>query len=416
MKMVVFAHTPPPLHGQSYMVELLLKGFGGDWRNRPARPGSSPGILENAPIQCFHVNARFSGGLEDVGLFRFGKVLSLLKYCLEAIACRFRYGIDTFYYIPAPPKRIAFYRDCLVLLLCRPFFRYVVFHWQASGLGYWLERDASSGEQWMARRLLGFPDLSITLATSLSADANYLLSKRTGVTPNAIADPCPAFEQSTLPYRLERLARRREILAKKTEPIGQGERYEVLFLAHCTREKGLFDLLQAIAQANQLLNERRCALGMHVTVAGAFLDEGERQEFETWRSAHADEVEYAGFLAGEAKNRLLQKSDCFCLPTYYSAEAQPVSIVEAMAFGLTVVATRWRGIPELLPKDYAWLTTGHDPEAIAEALLRSVDADLAGELRRRYGEMFTEERYVDSLTKSLQAITLPEAKEVAGDS
>ena len=32
MKLLVFAHTPPPHHGQSYMVQLMLEGFGGDRR------------------------------------------------------------------------------------------------------------------------------------------------------------------------------------------------------------------------------------------------------------------------------------------------------------------------------------------------------------------------------------------------
>jgi hypothetical protein len=34
MKVVVFAHTPPPHHGQSYMVQLMLEGFGRDKRNQ----------------------------------------------------------------------------------------------------------------------------------------------------------------------------------------------------------------------------------------------------------------------------------------------------------------------------------------------------------------------------------------------
>jgi len=38
MKLLVFAHTPPPHHGQSYMVQLMLEGFGGDARKKnPAR-------------------------------------------------------------------------------------------------------------------------------------------------------------------------------------------------------------------------------------------------------------------------------------------------------------------------------------------------------------------------------------------
>ncbi len=34
MKLLVFAHTPPPHHGQSYMVQLMLEGFGGDVRKK----------------------------------------------------------------------------------------------------------------------------------------------------------------------------------------------------------------------------------------------------------------------------------------------------------------------------------------------------------------------------------------------
>jgi len=34
MKLLVYAHTPPPHHGQSYMVQLMVHGFGGDHRRR----------------------------------------------------------------------------------------------------------------------------------------------------------------------------------------------------------------------------------------------------------------------------------------------------------------------------------------------------------------------------------------------
>ena len=54
MKLLVFAHTPPPHHGQSYMVKLMLDGFGDDWHQRRAK---SPGAFG---IECYHVNARFS--------------------------------------------------------------------------------------------------------------------------------------------------------------------------------------------------------------------------------------------------------------------------------------------------------------------------------------------------------------------
>ena len=30
MKLLVFAHVPPPYHGQSYGVQRMLRGFGGN--------------------------------------------------------------------------------------------------------------------------------------------------------------------------------------------------------------------------------------------------------------------------------------------------------------------------------------------------------------------------------------------------
>src|ERR1700761_8072258 len=113
MKLLVFAHTPPPHHGQSYMVQLMLEGFGGDARRRPGKPARIPGI------QCYHVNARFSRGLQDVGEFQSSKIFLILWFCLQAIWIRFRHGVTNFYYVPAPGKRVALFRDWLIMLLCR---------------------------------------------------------------------------------------------------------------------------------------------------------------------------------------------------------------------------------------------------------------------------------------------------------
>jgi glycosyltransferase involved in cell wall biosynthesis len=401
VKLVIFAHTPPPFHGQSFMVKLMLDNFGGDHRGKVAAPADG--------IECFHVNARFSNDLANIGSFSMQKIFRLVKFCVEAIWCRFHYGADIFYYIPAPPKRFAFYRDCFVMFLCRPFFRRVVFHWQASGLGEWLQCKACSWERWIARLLLGSPDLSMTLARSLSNDAAYFQSKRTCVTPNGIVDPCPDFEELVCPRRRARLTQRRELF-NQTISSGDRQKYSVVFLAHCTRDKGLFDTLHAIALANQQLDAQMVPVSMHLTVAGAFLNEDERQEFESWRAAHRDEVDYVGFLGAEAKAKLLRESDCLCFPTFYSAEAQPVSVIEAMAFGLTVVTSSWRGIPELLPENYPFSFSKYDPPMLAQALVDSMRSDVGFELRRHYCEALTEKRYMENLRQALQLVSAPLAR------
>ena len=156
MKLLVFAHTPPPHHGQSYMVQLMLQGFGGDCRkeNRqsvgaPERGsvGASDAKQTKAQtanenpfgIELYHVNARLSKKLEDIGDLRIGKFVLLLGYCIQAVWCRFRYGVKNFYYIPAPGKPSALYRDWLVMFICRLCYKRVVLHWHAAGLAKWLE-------------------------------------------------------------------------------------------------------------------------------------------------------------------------------------------------------------------------------------------------------------------------------------
>ena len=250
----------------------------------------------------------------------------------------------------------------------------------------------------------------MTLAKLLSNDAAYFQSKRTCVTPNGIVDPCPDFDESVRPIRVARLTRRREIFERKTALPDDREEYRVVFLAHCTREKGLFDTLHAIALANQQLDAQMVSLRMHLTVAGAFLDESERLEFESWQSAHRDEVDYAGFLNAEAKAKLLRESDCLCFPTFYSAEAQPVSVIEAMAFGLNIVTTAWRGIPELLPENYPFLISGHDSSLLASTLVESIRSDLSAELRQHYCEALTEKRYMENLRQALQLVSSPLAR------
>src|SRR5207302_5026506 len=93
MKLLVFAHTPPPHHGQSYMVQLMLAGFGGDRRQRRRKRDDSseatllatPGQAGSFGIECYHVNARLSQKLEDIGDLRIGKFILLLGYCFQSI-------------------------------------------------------------------------------------------------------------------------------------------------------------------------------------------------------------------------------------------------------------------------------------------------------------------------------------------
>jgi glycosyltransferase involved in cell wall biosynthesis len=400
MKLLVFAHIPPPHHGQSYMVKLMLDGFGGDIRRNPA-PGPQAARLG---IECYHVNARFSKTLEDVGAFQGTKLFLILFYCFQAIWCRFRYGVENFYYVPAPGKRVAVYRDWLVMFLCRPFFKRVILHWHAAGLAKWLETSVQIRSRAATYRLFRPVDLSIVLSRYNVADARKLLSRHINFVSNCVPDPCPNYEPVIRAHRQAQLAWRRELLsAAGTTASGT---LSVLFLAHCSAEKGLFASMRAVIIANRKLLARGARLKLRLLVAGSFVDEQEKKQFEEMLRVpeYEQSAQFLGFINEAQKQRVLQDAGLMCFPTCYLGENQPVTVIEAMAFGLPVVTTRWRSLPEMFPPDYPGLVSGQNPDEIADKLIELLQWDGSEGLRQHYLAHFTLEKYQSGLAAAFHAL------------
>jgi glycosyltransferase involved in cell wall biosynthesis len=280
-------------------------------------------------------------------------------------------------------------------------------------LGEWLATRASFATRWISHALLGRSDLSLVLSRYNQADAERLRPRRIAIVPNGIPDPCPGFTSLVRPRRLARLRVRQHLTAggtpgsKDWQSAGpDANQIKVLFLAHCTREKGLFDTLAGVAIANQTLSRQRSKLEFVLTVAGTFPRSQEQAEFEELirRPEWKDRCRYAGFLAGEAKHQALLEADVFCFPTFYQNEGQPVNIIEALAFGLPVVATRWRALPELLPAGYPGLVEPHQPAQLAEALLALAQRDSTDEFRRAFLAHFTCEQYWASLASAVKTV------------
>ncbi len=394
------------------MVKLMLDGFGGD--RRAGGQASSAGDHE---IECYHVNVRLSKRLEDIGDLRLGKFFLLLLYCLQAIWCRFRYGVESFYYVPAPGKKSALLRDWLVMLMCRPFYKRIILHWHAAGLAKWLETCTQIPSRSFTYRMLKNADLSVVLSKYNRADAEKLLPKKIAVVNNGISDPCPSFEHDVSPSRKFRMQARRKLLAgeKLSHPElslagGDPQVVRVLYLAHCTREKGAFDAMTGTALANKKLTELRSPISMRLTVTGSFVTAADRAEFNALmeQSDVAKCVEYAGFVSGEQKDKLLRNADVFCFPTFYPNENQPVNLIEAMAFGLPVLTTHWRSLPEIFPEEYSGLVDPRSPEQIADALLRLMteDGDI---LRGIFLKNFTLDNYLSGLAAAFHKIERTES-------
>lgn len=363
MQLFVFAHPPPPVHGQSVMVKLLLDRL-------PQVPG----------FTVRHVDSRLSRDGADIGRLRPGKVAALLRACFRAWRLRRRHGPGYFYYVPAPGKRGALYRDFLVLLLCRPFFKGLVLHWHAVGLGAWLDAHAHGLERWLARRLLGGAALAIILAPTLADDVRRLSPRRIAIVPNGLPQPASASPSTSA-----------------AASIGV---CRVLYLGLCSREKGAFDLLAAGARLAATSPGR-----FHFTLAGGVASAADERDLRALLATlPAGGAEWIGFADDERKRALFAAADVFCFPTRYPHEGQPLVLIEALAHDLRIVTTRWRAIPDMLPAAHVYYAAG-DSAALAEALETAARAPApGGELRRHYLAHFTPERHIAALADALRRL------------
>ena len=149
----------------------------------------------------------------------------------------------------------------------------------------------------------------------------------------------------------------------------------VLFSGRLMPEKGLYDLLEAMAL---VVRQEECTL----LIAGEGAIEGDLRR----RAADLglqDRVEFLGFLDQEDLGAVYARADMLVLPSYYG-EGFPTVISEAMSHGLPVVTTPIRGAADhLVEGENALFVAPHSPREIAAAIVM-----LAGDepLRRRLGE------------------------------
>jgi glycosyltransferase involved in cell wall biosynthesis len=122
---------------------------------------------------------------------------------------------------------------------------------------------------------------------------------------------------------------------------------KLLFLGRISAQKGLFDLLDYLRYNDYFKN------GMIKLTIGGTGDIEQLNEYledEVFKS----HVTYLGWLNEDAKEKQFLANDIFILPSYY--EGLPVSILEAMAAQMPIIATNVGGIPSVVqPGTNGWL-------------------------------------------------------------
>ena len=180
------------------------------------------------------------------------------------------------------------------------------------------------------------------------------------------------------------------------QPSGEAP-VHVVFLGKMCAAKGTFVLLQAWAE---LVADRagRCRL----TLAGN--GEVDRTRQVVAERGLGSSVEVLSWLGPDEVARLLDSAHVLVLPS--RNEGQPMSILEAMARGVCVVATDVGGIPDLVEDGVsARLLSADDPAGLAKVLGEVVDdADLRARLGTAGRDRAKQQFDVDGVWRRIEGL------------
>ncbi len=141
------------------------------------------------------------------------------------------------------------------------------------------------------------------------------------------------------------------------------DRYLVGYSGKFNRGKGLKFLVRALAESLKIYPD------LHLVLIGSgggqFLSEEEDLKVLAQELGVSERITMTGYV--QNVHAYVQCLDMFCLPTEY--EALSISVLEAMACGLPVVASRVGGVPDLVDDgETGFLVEPANPELISEAI------------------------------------------------
>jgi glycosyltransferase involved in cell wall biosynthesis len=178
------------------------------------------------------------------------------------------------------------------------------------------------------------------------------------------------------------------------------EKFRFLYTGRLEKEKGLRYLIEAAASIKS-----KADFSLLFAGSGSY-----KEELEDLARKLEVNADFVGYKEGEELEELYRGSGALVLPSMQ--EGFPISILEAWAAGLPVIATKVGGIPRICThEENSLLVEPKNSRELAEAMLRIINDKNLGEKLGNNGRKLVEEKY--SLEEVSKA-TLELYREVAG--
>ncbi len=371
-------HMPPPVHGASMVGKYIHDSK-----------------LVNETFNCHYINLTTADTLADIGKIGLRKVKSFVKL-LNSIEKEIKRLCPDTVYITPNSAGGAFYKDFVVVEIVKRAMRKcgrkdgnIVLHFHNKGV-------STRQERWLDDKLYTrfFKGVDVMLlAESLYGDiSKYVERNNVVICGNGIPD-----------YSTEDIVPIKESYEKELPHL--------LFLSNMMTTKGVWELLDA------LYILKRKGQNFVCDFVGGWKDIHEEEFCARVSEYGLSDCVYAhGAKYGMDKEVFFKRADIFVLPSY--TEAFPLTVLEAMQYGLAVVASNVGGISGqvsdgltgyLIGGTESILTLDYkpNPQELSDAiekLLNDMDRcrTMGQEGLKRYKQEFTLQRFEERFCECIQ--------------
>ena len=370
-RIVIAGQVPPPFGGQNVMIARLLE----DLSRCPA--------ASTQALPFF-----FTREFKDARKGGISKFIELVKVIGRLLKLRLQGPIDLLVYPPGGPQNIPLIRDLFLLPWILLFSHKVILHFHAGGIA---DRLQTGGV---------VPTLAAFLYRHCAAA--IVMTRFNRRDPEA----CGMTEIHVIPHQLEDEYDPAFITRNPCDNPVLGS-FTFLYMGHLCHDKGTPQLLQAFAML--LRNRPPDGNVLILELAGEPLPPYSLKQLESAidHLGLKDHVRLPGVLHGNAKKAAFGRANLFIFPSIAPYESFGLVMVEAMMWGLPVLASDWRGNRDVLHNHELLFPAGTSfnselSQALAGALARRSNWGSWGlSNRKRYEESFKSQEPPGSLSAFL---------------
>lgn len=343
-KILLYLELPPPMHGMTYINQIIYNN------------------LKDGDCYTFY-DTNFTVDVNEVGNVSAKKILKNISIMFGAWKSFFKCKPNKVYSILSASK-FGIVRDFMINLPAILFGRQLVLH--LHGFTYYKIYQRSRLYK-ILFDIMNKNSIIIVLCNKQKQKTLNIMSKESIVLHNCLNNEI------------------QDVCKIKNEIL------KVCYISNISKQKGTFDLVKAIQKYPKEIK---------LVIAGNFLSD--KDEFLELIKDSLN-ISYVGFANETIKKEILGTSDIFCLPSKLE-EGSPISIIEAMSYGLPVIASDKGCIADminemgyLLPQDYS--------EGDILNGIKFIDNDynvLSANAIKKYQQNYSQEKFIENLKNILK--------------